>query len=58
VSIGVVIERREEFEIPAVAAEEDFAQIDEAVDGLLQRRKFPSDGTVLMFNLAVVFEKG
>ena len=35
---AMVVQAGEELEVALVAAEQDFAQVDEAVDGLLQRR--------------------
>ena len=54
----MIIERGEEVEIASVAAEEDFPQIDKAIDGFFQRCQFPCFGTVFVFHLAVVFEEG
>ena len=55
---GEVIERGEEFEIAAVTAEENLAQIDQTVDRLLDGRQFPGGLAIPVFHLAVVLEEG
>ena len=37
---GGILQGREELQVAAVAAEQDLAQVDQAIDGLFQRRQF------------------
>ena len=53
-----VVERGEKFEIAAVAAEENLAQIDQAVNRLLDGGQFPGGVSIPVFHLAVVLEEG
>src|SRR6266446_6777532 len=55
---AVVLERGEKLQVATVAAEQDFAQVDEAVDGLFQGCEFAGGVAVAMFHLAVVLEEG
>ena len=63
---GEVIESAKEFQVATVAAEEDFAPIDQAVprglplvvDRLLDGRQFLGGFTIPVFHLAVVLEEG
>ena len=55
---AVVVERGEKLEVTTVAAEQDFAQIDEATDGLFQGCEFAGGVPTAMFRLAVVLEQG
>src|SRR5579883_647041 len=55
---AVIVDGGKELEVAAVAAEQDLAQVDQAVDRLLQRGEFAGAATFAMFHLAVVLEKG
>jgi hypothetical protein len=54
----MIIQRGKEVEITSVATEENFPQVDKAIDGFFQWRQFSCFSAVFMFHLAVVFEKG
>ena len=56
-SSGDVVQRREVFQIPAVATQHDLAQVDQALDGLLDRSDVPGRRVIPVFHLAVVLEK-
>src|SRR6202049_4991286 len=53
-----VIERDEVRQIAAIAAKQDLAQVDQAVDGLLDGGEGPRRRPFAMFHLAVVLEEG
>ena len=53
-----IVDGGKELEVAAVAAEQDLAQVDQAVDRLLQRGEFAGAATFAMFHRAVVLEKG
>ena len=55
---GEVVQRGKVFQVTAVAAEQDLAQVDQAVDRLLDRREFRVARAVTVFHLAVVLEEG
>lgn len=55
---AVVLERGEKLEVATVAAEQNFAQIDEAIDGFFQGCEFAGGVPIAMFHLAVVLEEG
>src|SRR6266403_1512562 len=55
---GEVIERGEMRQVAAVAGEQDLAQVDQAVDGLLDGGQRPRGRSLPMFHLAVVLEEG
>jgi hypothetical protein len=55
---GKVVECAEVFEVAAVTAEQDLAQVDQAVDGLSERGDLARLVTPPMFHLAVVLEEG
>jgi hypothetical protein len=55
---GKVVQCGEIFEVAAVTAEQDLAQVDEAVDGLSERGDLAGLVTIPMFHLAVVLEEG
>jgi len=55
---AVVVEGGEKLQVAVVAAEQDFAQVDEAVDGLLQGCELAGGVPIAMFHLAVVLEEG
>src|SRR5579885_2474329 len=57
-AVAMILDGGEELQVPAIASEEDLAQIDEAVDRLLQRGEFASGAAFAGFHLAVVLEKG
>src|SRR5215207_7955923 len=50
---AVVVQAGQELEVALVAAEQYLAQVDEAVDGLLQRCDLAGDASIAMFHLAV-----
>src|SRR5450631_1415198 len=54
---AVVVQAGEEFQIALIAAEQDVAQVDEAVDGLLEWSDFARCTAAAMFHLAVVLEE-
>lgn len=53
-----VVESGQVFQVAPVTAEQNLAQIDEAVDGLPERGDFVGFVVITMFPLAVVFEAG
>ena len=55
---GGVLDSGQKFQVTSVASEQNLAQIDQAVDALLQWGKLPSAVTIPVFHLAVVLEKG
>ena len=54
---AVVGEAGQELEIALIAAEQDLVQVDEAVDGFLQRRDLARGVSDAVFHLAVVLEE-
>jgi hypothetical protein len=54
---GDVVQRGKVFQIPAIAAQHDLAQVYQAVDGLLDRGEAPRWWSVPVFHLAVVLEE-
>src|SRR5579885_2976780 len=57
-AVAMSLDGGEELQVPAIASEEDLAQIDEAVYRLLQRGEVASGAAFAVFHLAVVLEKG
>src|ERR1700693_5872804 len=55
---AVVVESGQILQISSAAAEHDLAEIDQAVDRLLEGRQLATARTLTMFHLAVVLEKG
>src|SRR5271165_4850896 len=55
---AVVVEGGQVQQVSSAAAEQDVAQINQAVDGLLEGRQFAAAGALAMFHPAVVFEEG
>ena len=55
---GKVVQCRKILHIPAVAAEQNGTEIDQAVDGFLEGGELPLTGTVPVFHVTVVLEKG
>src|SRR5271166_6847260 len=55
---AVVVESGQVLQISPAAAQQDLAQIDQAVDRLLDRRQLAAAGTLAMFHLAMVLEEG
>ena len=53
-----VVQCREVFEVAAVTAKQDLAQVDEAVDGLSEGGDLTRLVTIPMFHLSVVLEEG
>src|SRR5580698_4407709 len=53
-----VVQGGEVSKITPVAAQQYLAQVDQAVDGLLDRSEFPGWRAVPVFHLSVVLEKG
>src|SRR5260370_26080803 len=54
---AVVVQAGEERQIALVAAEQDLPQVDQTVDGLLERCDFAGGLPAAMFHLAVVLEE-
>ena len=54
---GEVVQRGQVSEIATVAAKQYLAQVDQAVDGLLDRRDAPGRRPVAVFHLSVVLEE-
>ena len=52
-----VVQAGQERQVALVAAQQDLAQVDQAVDRLLQRRQLARGRRALVFHLAVVLEK-
>jgi len=55
---GSILDGREELQVAPIAGEQNLAQVDEAVDRLLQGSEFPSAVPITVFHLAVVLEEG
>src|ERR1035437_3744206 len=53
-----VIQSRKELQIAAIAAGQNFTQVDQAIDTLLQGSDLAGAMSILVFHLAVVLEKG
>ena len=52
-----VVQGRQMGEVAPVAAEQNLAQVDQAVDGLLDRCEFPDRRALPVFHLSVVLEE-
>ena len=53
-----VVELGDEFEMPSIGGNQQFSKVAEAIDGFFDRREFVHGGSVTLFHLAVVLEKG